>query len=876
MSLNEYRRKRRFDATPEPAPGARKRKGRRPIFVVQLHHASHRHYDFRLQVGNTLKSWAVPKGPSFDPKVKRMAVEVEDHPVDYAEFQGDIPKGEYGGGHVATFDKGIWSTAADPQAQLEKGHLRFELFGEKLKGGWHLVRTHKPARQPQWLLFKEPDEYAGAREADDLLQDLAPPPSGRPKRRAAAKATGGKTAAKATKKVAKAAAKQRIPPSRRVAQAAKLPGARAATREPAFFAPQLARLVDAPPAGDNWLHEAKWDGYRLIAQVRDGKARLWSRNELEWTARVPEIATAVEAMGLPDAVLDGELVAGAGTQADFGLLQATLSGEKNAPLYYVLFDLIQLGDVDLTGCAQVDRKALLGEIMQSPPARLVFSSHVTGHGNEAMEQATQRGLEGIISKRADAPYRSGRGDDWRKVKRRASEEFAVVGYTAPKGSRSGFGALLLARPDSEHGWRYAGRVGSGFSAGLLDALAPQLAKGARNKPTVHVGVDDPALRAAHWVKPQKVVEVFHHGVGNQGLLRQPSLKTFRADKRASELDDDRRAALPPPKTTPARAATRKRTTRALGNADSEVALSSPTRVVFADAGITKQDVFDYYRGMMRWLLPEVIDRPVSLVRCPQGADRPCFFQKHIAEGMEHIGAVPLEEEGGDKADYLVVRDETGLLELVQFNALELHPWGAKAEAPDKADRIVFDLDPGPDVAWTDIVAAAREVRTRLQALGLVSFVRTSGGKGLHVVVPLKPACGWDVVRNFARAFAESMSQHEPLRYVATATKKFRKGRIFIDYLRNGRGATSVASFSLRARAGAPVAMPLRWEELGRIAGGNAFDLHSAPRRVARWKGHPWGDFDSLKQNLDKVGKALDAAAHSRNVIRAHSRNVISK
>lgn len=854
MSLTEYQRKRRFDTTPEPAPGAGKRKGRRPIFVVQLHHASHRHYDFRLQVGNTLKSWAVPKGPSFDPKVKRMAVEVEDHPVDYAEFQGEIPKGEYGGGHVATFDKGIWSTGTDPQAQLAKGHLRFELFGEKLKGGWHLVRTHKPARQPQWLLFKEPDEHAGAREADDLLQGVTPP-------------SGKQTPKRSVAPKKKAAAKKRPPSSRWVDRAAKLAGARATTRKPAFFVPQLARLVDAPPAGDNWLHEAKWDGYRLIAQVRDGKARLWSRNELEWTARVPEIAAAVEALDLPDAVLDGELVAGAGTQADFGLLQATLSGEKNAPLYYVLFDLIQLGDVDLTGCAQVDRKALLGEIMQSPPARLVFSSHVVGHGNEAMEQATQRGLEGIISKRADAPYRSGRGDDWRKVKRRASEEFAVVGYTAPKGSRSGFGSLLLARPDAEHGWRYAGRVGSGFSSQMLETIAAQLARGARSKPTVQVDVDDPALRAAHWVKPQKVVEVFHHGVGNQGLLRQPSLKAFRADKRASELDDDRKSTLPPAKTAPARTAARKRTTRARRIEDSEIVLSSPNRVVFADAGITKQEVFDYYRGMLRWLLPEVIDRPVSLVRCPQGAARPCFFQKHVAEGMERIGAVPLEEEGGGKADYLVIRSEAGLLELVQFNALELHPWGAKAETPDEADRIVFDLDPGPDVAWADIVAAAREVRTRLQTLGLVSFVRTSGGKGLHVVVPLRPACGWDVVRNFARAFAESMSQHEPLRYVATATKKFRKGKIFIDYLRNGRGATSVASFSLRARAGAPVAMPLRWEELGRIAGGNAFDLHSAPRRVARWKGHPWGDFDKLKQNLDRVGEALDAVARPRRKAR---------
>lgn len=831
MSLQEYRRKRRFDRTPEPAAEGRRTRGKRPIFVVQLHHASHRHYDFRLQVGDTLKSWAVPKGPSLDPDVKRLAAEVEDHPIDYAEFEGNIPKGQYGGGHVATFDRGLWTTDGDAEMQLAKGHLRFRMFGDKLKGGWHLVRTHKAARQPQWLLFKERDDFAGKQEADDLLQDVTPPAGTKPAR-----------------KIGKRAAAVSRGTHRWAKRAARLDGARATSQRPGFRAPQLAKLEAQVSSGDAWLHEAKWDGYRLIAQVAKGRARLWSRNEIEWTARAPEIVAAIEALDLDDAVLDGELVAGAGRQEDFGLLQATLAGEKNATLSYVLFDILQVDGVDLARSPQYQRKALLAEILKSPPDRLVYSSHIVGRGDEALAMALERGLEGIISKRADAPYHAGRGDAWRKVKQRASEEYAVVGFTAPKGSRSGLGALLLAAPDGARGWRYAGRVGTGFSHDLLETLAAQLAPRARSTPTARVEVDDPELRRARWVTPTLVAEVFHHGLGNQGLLRQPSLKTIRRDKRAADLRE--------PSSPAARSGSDMPASRRTSRVPDTVELTHPERVVFPDSGITKQQVFDYYCAMSRWLLPEITGRPLSVVRCPQGAGRPCFFQKHHTPGMDRVDVVPLEEEGGARADYLVVRDEAGLLELAQFNALEFHPWGACADAPDLADRIVFDLDPGPDVAWARVVEAARLVRKRLRALGLVSYVRTSGGKGLHVVVPLKPACPWSQVKDFAHAFAESMAASEPLSYVATATKKFRKGRIFIDYLRNGRGATSVASFSLRAREGAPVAMPLRWEELGRIKSGDAYTLASAPRRMARIGEHPWGGYTRRKQDLASVAARL--------------------
>ncbi len=867
MSLTEYERKRHFGKTREPAPGKAQGRGRRPIFVVQLHHASHRHYDFRLQVGDALKSWAVPKGPSLDPQVKRLAAEVEDHPIAYAKFQGEIPEGEYGAGHVALFDQGLWATRDDPEAQLAKGHLRFELFGEKLKGAWHLVRTHRPSPKPQWLLFKEDDDFAAPREADDMLDDVTAPTSGHgtPKHRRSrlpatqeekpAARTSKATKAKASKAGSSAAAKKSAGTRTRrraidwAARAAALSHARKARLASEPFAPQLAVLGSAPPQGEDWLHEAKWDGYRLLSVIHQGKARIWSRNEIEWTAKVPEIAAALESLGIEEAALDGELIAGGGTQADFGVLQATLSGERNAPLSYVMFDLTHLQGVDISRSTQLERKELLQALLADAKPPLAYSPHVQGHGDEVFEAAGKQHLEGIISKRATAPYRAGRGDDWRKTKRLESDEFAVVGMTPPRGSRTGFGSLLLARPDGAGGWNFAGRVGSGFSHAMLDELAAALGKRTSKTPTAHIpeGMETD-VRGATWFPPRAVVEVFYRGIGNQGLLRQPSLKGLRPDKSAADLRSSDRDTPMPVQSEAAAPGKRKRR----GKQDEEtVELTNPKRVVYPDNGKTKQDVANYYDTVMDWLLPEIIGRPLSIIRCPQGSERPCFFQKHLAPGMKLVDAVPLKEESGQVEDYLVVRDAQAVRELVQFNALEFHPWGSHAKKPELADRVVLDLDPGPDVAWAEVVAAARQVRGLLESAGLQSFVRTSGGKGLHVVVPLKPAVDWDRVKPFAHAFADAIAQMEPLKFVATSSKKLRKGRIFIDYLRNGRGATSVASFSLRARPGAPVAMPLRWEELGRIKGGNAFDIDTAPARLKRLKRHPWEGIDEIRQNLKK-------------------------
>jgi bifunctional non-homologous end joining protein LigD len=850
--LQDYRRKRDFSKTREPAPDAPVAPERRSLFVVQLHHASRRHFDFRLQVGDVLKSWAVPKGPSYDPEVKRLAVEVEDHPVAYATFEGDIEHG-YGKGHVDQFDLGVWTTEGDAEAQIQKGHLRFELFGKRLKGGWHLVRSGRKERQPAWFLIKARDAFAGDVEADDLLDEKMAAST-----RAAAKTPATRAAAKKSTARKKTLPKgtKRIPRARLTKIAAGLEGARKAKASNDFFKPELARLRDAAPAGDDWLHEVKWDGYRILTAIADGEVKLWSRNALPWNDKLPDIVQALELLGLQSAQLDGELVAlDAQGRSDFNALQKTLSGEMQWPLVYMLFDMPYFEGHDLSRVALVDRKDLLQQLTGHAPRHLAFSTHAIGNGEQAFQMATEQQLEGIICKRVQSRYHPGRGDDWIKVKRLESDEFAVVGYTPPKGSRSGFGSLLLARPDPDtpSGWIYAGRVGSGFSDEQLRALGKTMDENGSTKPTVALTGVDPLLRNARWIKPVAVAEVYYRGIGNQNLLRQPSLKTMRTDKTPADLLDSDRA-TGKGNTKPAKKATRARRGDTAKAAD--IAISHPDRVVFAEGNITKQDVADYYMAVMKWFLPGVIDRPTSVIRCPEGAGKACFFQKHLMPGLKHVGSARMKEESGAQAIYIYPRDASSILELVQFGVLEFHPWGSTVQNPDRADRVVFDLDPGDNVAWERVVAAARLVRKLLTQLGLESFLRTTGGKGLHVVVPLNPGCPWPMVKRFAQAFASTLAQAHPLDFVATATKARRGGKIYVDYLRNSRGATSVASYSLRARAGAPVAVPLRWSELGKLKSGRDFDIHSTPARLARLRSDPWKGIDDVQQNLDTVMENL--------------------
>ncbi len=874
MSLHDYARKRDFGATPEPQGAARRRGSKRqPIFVVQLHHASRRHYDFRLEADGVLKSWAVPKGPSLRAGDKRLAVEVEDHPLDYAGFEGDIPEGHYGAGHVDIFDHGTWTTDDEPLAAIARGSLDFELHGDKLKGAWKLVRTGKPARQPQWLLIKRSDGHAADMEADDLVG--TPSGSGRPRSEArapiAAKSAKAAKAAKgtaATGRHAKARAAAKRAPSR------KSPRREAAWREralalqgardrphPSGFAAELCTLREAPPSGDAWLHEIKWDGYRLLADLVDGQAKLRSRNDLDWTARVPAIARAVEALPVSDAHLDGELVVlDDQGHSDFSALQRVLEGSSRQPLRYVVFDLPGVAGVDLSRTPLIERKRLLRELLGSTPGVLAYSDHVVGHGAEVFAASGKAGFEGIISKRVDARYRGGRGQDWIKVKHEDGDEFVVVGYTAPKGARGHFGSLLLARPGLD-GLSYVGRVGSGFGDAMLRDLFKRMRPLETAGPTVELPAHIPLRpRNVQWLQPRLVVEVAFRGWAKEGLLRQASFRGLREDKDMADLQPEKpsvskakaparaKAGKGAAKTAPAR--TWAKAARKAGSADgADVVITHPDRVVYPADGMTKGDVAAYYRAIAPWLLRDIAGRPLSLVRCPDGANGQCFFQKHHGAGLgEAVHALPLRQKSGIE-DCVWIDDATGLLQLVQMNVLEFHPWGATVEDPERADRLVFDLDPGEGVSWKAVCDGAREVRGRLREAGLESFLRMSGGKGLHVVVPLAPAVPWEQARDFCEAFARAMEAHAPERWLANARRAKRTGRIFLDWLRNTRGATSVASWSLRAREHATVAMPLRWEELGKFDRPGAFNPDKALQRASRLRKDPWDGIDRLRQSL---------------------------
>ncbi|MFC0676786.1 DNA ligase D [Lysobacter korlensis] len=874
MGLTEYQRKRHFNRTPEPsgASATPAPEGERS-FVIQLHHASVRHYDFRLEIDGVLRSWSIPKGPSLRPGDRRLAVEVEDHPLDYADFSGQIPKGEYGAGHVAIFDAGCWVPEGDPADAIARGKLEFQLFGERLRGRWNLIRTRRDASKPQWLLIKRTDEHAADLEADDLLDGIPEPPAASPgastergrQIRAAhadanpesSKAPGVKKRKAPSKTVAKSSsgteASARKAPAKEAGAAGTKRRARASTsgsdktldalRERArkladgrriesveFAEPMLTIAADEAPAGEDWVHEWKWDGYRVVAYASD-EPQLWSRNGLSWTARVPEIVQALGALGI-EAELDGELIAvDENGYSTFNGLQQALKDGETSQLRYCVFDLMSLDGHDLREAPLVERKALLQELLDGADARLFFSTHVRGQGPELFEAARARGMEGIISKRADSTYVSGRSSHWLKVKAVETRDFIVVGWSDPKGSRKGLGALLLAQRTGGE-LVYAGRVGSGLGAQMLRDLPRRLRRLATDTPPVTLPGHLPRPAGqVQWVRPELVVEVIFRGWSKEGLLRQATFHRLRDDKPADEdtAGDRPDAAVPGSKAAkraspePADArpaatkAPRKQPSRSKAKDADEDALptlSSPTRVVYPDAGYTKQAVCDYYLSVADRLLPEISGRLLSIVRCPEGIDGQRFFQKHAGRGFgDAVHRHTIVESSGEEAGYFYVDSVAGLMQLVQMNTIEFHPWGSTVDALERPDRIVFDLDPDPGVPWTRVKQAAVEVRDRLEEVGLASYPKLTGGKGVHVVAPLAPKAEWEQVRVFCEAFADAMVRQAPKRFVATMSKAKREDRIFIDWLRNGRGATSVASWSLRARAGAPAAVPLTWDEL---------------------------------------------------------------
>lgn len=878
MSLTAYKRKRDFCRTPEPAGKVkRSRKGLR--YVIQKHDASRLHYDFRLEWNGVLKSWAVPKGPSLDPAVKSLAVEVEDHPLDYGSFEGIIPEGQYGGGTVMLWDEGTWEPEGDAGKSLKAGKLTFELHGKKLTGRWKLIRTagRDGERQVQWLLMKTNDDAArpGTQRAfleEEQLsvksgRDLDEIAANRKRKvwqsnridKANSKASKSRTKTRATtaKHTRSPARKRRTTLPTRI-DPSTLTGARRAAL-PDWIAPQLATLADGPPSGPNWVHEVKFDGYRLIA-IRNGTSiRLWTRNRNDWTDQFESIAAALKRLPVDEAIIDGEVVAlNARGHSDFQALQRRLQERGRSPMAYAVFDILHCNGFDVRAAPLLERKKLLKSILEAAGSDplIQYSDHATGDGDAAVGVACKAGLEGLIFKRADAPYESRRTTKWLKVKCTARREFVIGGFTDPQRSRTGFGALLLGDYDSQGRLNYRGRVGTGFSDTLLADMHRKLAKLEQAAAPFHNPPTGFDARGVHWVKPKLVAEVTYRAITSDGLLRQPSFDGLRLDKKPEEVVEEiavpvgkkDKPKLPGATISKTRSKGSTAKSKEGGVTSHGIVITHPDRVVFPDTKVTKSTLAKYYDLVGERMLPHMTGRPLMLARCPSGAGGKCFYQKHITmKGDEPIEAIKIKEKSAARM-YAIVDTPEGLAWLAQMNTLEIHGWGSSRPAIEKPDRLIFDLDPGEDVAWKAVIDTALLIRKALASVKLESFVKTSGGKGLHVVAPLMPAAGWDAVKGFARQVAEAMAQSDPDLYVSKMTKSLRSGRIFIDYLRNGRGASCVLPYSTRARPGAAVSMPVAWSALSRVKSAGEFTVETV-LKSPRLPADPWRGFFAVKQKL---------------------------
>jgi bifunctional non-homologous end joining protein LigD len=844
MALTEYRRKRDFTRTPEPAGGVAAAEPGAPLsFVIQKHKARRLHYDFRLELGGVLKSWAVPKGPSLDPGEKRLAVHVEDHPLDYGGFEGVIPEGEYGGGTVMLWDRGTWQPLdPDPAQAYADGALKFVLDGAKLHGKWALVRMGgkaATARRENWLLIKERDAVAAPGSGDAVVSDN--PRS----------AASGRTIDQI------AAARDRVWASNRAADGAdaadiavRVPRARRA-EIPGDLHPQLATAADKAPEGPEWLHEIKYDGYRLLARLANRKVILSTRNGLDWTAKFPALAESLARLPVASAVLDGELVhlEPNGTTSFSGLQDKIATGRTEA-LTFFAFDLLYLEGWDLTRAALEDRKAALAELV--PPqasGMLRYSDHQAGRGADFFRHACGYALEGIVSKRRDRPYQPGRGAGWLKVKCTCRDEFVVIGFTDPEGARQGFGALVVGYYAPAGELRYAGRVGTGFADAELVELRRRLDAIERDTPPVASLPKDAPKKGMHWTEPFLVAEIRFGNWTADHILRHAAFEGLREDKSATEVVHDPPAAPARPPAAPAPASRPGRGGRDTSTDFAGVRLTHPERLMYPEDGTTKLDLARYYAAIADWALPHLALRPLSLVRCPEGIAGQCFFQKHGGAGVPAaVGRVEIPDKTGSKT-HLVIADLAGLLSLVQMGVIEIHPWGSTATRLETPDRVTFDLDPDVGLPWSRVCAAAVELREMLKGLGLHSFAKTTGGKGLHVVVPLAPKLDWDAVKGFAKRVADRLAEERPERYTVNQAKRARVGRIYLDYLRNTRGATAVGAYSPRARPGAPVSTPLFWCEVEAGVRPEGFTVASVPGRLAKLAADPWADIGKIRQSL---------------------------
>jgi bifunctional non-homologous end joining protein LigD len=848
MALETYRRKRNFEITSEPRGHKARASGH--LYVIQKHAARRLHYDLRLEMDGVLKSWAVTRGPSLVPGEKRLAVQVEDHPLDYGNFEGTIPKGEYGGGAVLLWDKGTWTPIGDEHQAYAKGHLEFELHGEKLRGRWHLVRMHRRPRDKNenWLLIKGDDAEARTEKDPDILEQCPESvKTGRDIDEIAKEAPGwssktGKSLKPRTRKTAQAKAMAAASVKRSTKTTRPMQGAKPGPL-PDFVEPALATLASKPPAGKRYLHEIKFDGYRLQTRIDKGKVKLLTRSGLDWTERFgKKILDAFKALPVSKALIDGELVveneAGA---SNFSALQADLADKKTDRFIFYAFDLLYLDGQDLRGAPLIARKEALQAIIASGSGPLRFSEDFEADGEMLLRHACRLSLEGLVSKLRDAPYHSGRSKDWLKSKCTARQEFVIGGYVISTTSPKTIGSLVLGLYENGK-LRHVGRAGTGFSVRVAADLFKKLAALKQEKSPFAGRLTAEAARGVQYVKPLLVAEIEFRTWTSDGNLRHASFRGLREDKPAMEIVRED-AAGPAPR-----------------QRRSSITLTHPDRLYWPEDGITKEGLANYYSDVWSHIAPFVIARPLALLRCPDGIGDTCFFQKHAWKGINR--AIRLMQDPKDKAagSFLVIEDLDGLIALAQAGVLEIHPWGAALNALETPDTMIFDLDPAQNVAWTDIIAGAKEIKERLAKAGLPAFVKTSGGKGLHVYVPLKPKASWDEVKAFAKTLAESMAQDNPGRFISVATKAKRKGLIFVDYLRNGRGATAVAPYSTRARPGAAVSMPLAWSELNESIGPAYFTIENALARLANLKTDPWSGFRATEVALPTAPKTKSRRA----------------
>ena len=846
--LTRYHQKRRFDVTAEPRGSVGPARDSRLRFVIQQHDATRMHFDFRLELDGVLKSWAVPKGPSLSPREKRLAVEVEDHPLDYRSFEGNIPEGEYGGGAVIVWDRGTWTPIGDPHTALEKGRLNFELHGEKVAGQFALVRMRSDrtgGKRSNWLLIKHTDEH--------VREGAAAEPTQSQRESVISGRTVEDVAAGVAARRRRTSGARSAPPASKAKARPKARGVRAAGSTPSLdrLQPQLATLSDSAPSGPGYVYEVKVDGYRALARIVDGQVQIRSRNGLDWTNTFPRIAEALAKLPVDSAVIDGEICAvGADGRTSFQGLQNVMGtrghrkvAASDAALVFIVFDLLFLDGTDFRGRPLLERKEnLKGRLQTVPKGPLLYSDHVSGDGRVILAQACQLGLEGVIAKQIDAPYAPTRSRTWLKLKCSRRQEFVIVGYVKAEARRQGFRSLLLALRE-KGGLRYSGKVGTGFTQASLRDIAAEMKGLVRDTSPLE---NPPREKNVVWLEPKLVCEVEYTEITRDGSLRHPSFQGLRQDKPAGDVR--REKAVRPPPAAPRRARDKGRAPSAPGDAVvAGVAISHPERVMDARSGITKLELARYYERVADSFLAYATDRPMALVRCPQGDAHQCFFQKHAMARLS--GEVKRGRAAGQ--EMLYVQSVAGLLSLVQFNCIEFHGWGARRPAMDKPDWVIFDLDPDESLPFATVVEAAHEVRDALARIDLVSFVKTTGGKGLHVVVPIRPRSGWAEVKGFSQTIATALAQQRPDRYVATMSKAKRTGRIFVDYLRNGEGATAILPYSARTRPGATVAVPVAWKDLAKLDP-REFRVENAQAWLGRRRRDPWADLLSTQQDLPRI------------------------